>query len=153
MSARPEKRPEESLARQAHILTMADMNGAMRLFGGRLMSWIDEVSTVAAQRHSGCRVTTARVEALEFLAPAHAGDLVEVEGRVTYVGNTSMEVTVRTWMDELSGERTLINEARVTMVALDEQERPCTVPGLILSTDEERQAFAQARARRARHDG
>ena len=64
-----------------------------------------------------------------------------------------MEVTVRTWMEELSGERTLINEARVTMVALDEQERPCVVPGLILSTDEERQAFAQARARRARHDG
>ena len=53
-------------------------------------------------------------------------------------------------MEELSGERKLINTAYVVMVALDENERPTEVPGLILETEEERTEYENAKLRKAR---
>ena len=61
---RPMKRVAESESEQVHVLTMAHMNGAQRLFGGQLMAWIDEVSAAVARRHAGCHVTTALVDKL-----------------------------------------------------------------------------------------
>jgi acyl-CoA hydrolase len=49
-----------------------------------------------------------------------------------------MEVCVKSYVEELNGEKKLINIAYVVMVALDENERPVEVPGLILETEEER---------------
>ena len=66
MSAREMRRVQDSLSQQVHVLTMADINGVQRLFGGRLMSWIDEVSVVVARRHSGRNVTTVLIDKLEF---------------------------------------------------------------------------------------
>ncbi len=59
-------------------------------------------------------------------------------GQVTYVGNTSMEVRVDTFVEQIDGVKNLVNQAYFVMVALDENERPTTVPGLILETEEER---------------
>lgn len=147
MSAREMRRVQDSVSQQVHVLTMADINGVQRLFGGRLMSWIDEVSVVVARRHSGRNVTTVLIDKLEFKAAAHANDVVVVEGKVTYVGTSSMDVSVRTYLELLSGEEILINNARLVMVALDDDERPCPVPGLLLETEEERVAFEKGAAR------
>ena len=68
-------------------------------------------------------------------------------GTVTYVGRTSMEICVKTYVEELSGERRLINKAYVVMVALDENERPVPVPELICETEEERREFEAGRLR------
>ena len=61
----------ESRSTQVHILMPGDLNGYGRLFGGKLMEWIDVVAAVVARRHSGCEVTTASVDHLEFKSPAH----------------------------------------------------------------------------------
>ena len=147
MSERKMKRVSDSLSEQVHVLTMGNMNGAQRLFGGQLMAWIDEVSAAVARRHSGCNVTTALVDKLEFREGAYANDAVVVAGRITYVGNTSMEVSVRTYKETLGGEKILINKARLVMVALDENGRPHAVPGLLLETEEERVAWEKGKAR------
>ena len=81
----------------------ADLNGYNRLFGGRLMQWIDVVAGVVARRHSGCEVTTASVDQLEFQAPAFVNDTIAMEGRITHVGRTSMEVRVDTFVESLAG--------------------------------------------------
>jgi acyl-CoA hydrolase len=78
------------------------------------------------------------VDSLEFKGPAYANDTVLLTAKVTYVGKTSMEVCVKSYVEELNGEKKLINVAYVVMVALDENERPVEVPGLILETEEER---------------
>ena len=127
---------------------MSNLNGYNRLFGGQLMSWIDEVAAVVARRHSGCNVTTASVDTLVFKKPAHANDTVILNGKITYAGNTSMEVDVKTYVENLTGERILINEAFVTMVAIDENEKPTKIPALILETDEERNSFENALKRK-----
>lgn len=144
------KRVKDSITEQVHILTQGNLNGYRRLFGGKLMSWIDVVAAVVARRHSEKNVTTAVVDMLEFKAPAYANDTICIVGKITYVGNTSMEVKVDVYVEELSHERRLINTAYIVMVAIDENEKPTKVPGLILETEEEKLEYENALKRNAR---
>ena len=123
---------------QTQIVLNEHINGAGRLFGGRLMEWIDIVAGVAARRHSGCNVTTASVDTLSFKAPAYLNDTVSIEGVVTATGRTSMEVRVDTYVEALDGQRSMINRAYLVLVALDAQGHPTPVPPLLAETDEER---------------
>lgn len=139
----------DSYTEQVQILTQSTMNGYNRLFGGQLMQWIDVVGAVVARRHSNCNVTTACVDQLVFEGAARSNDTLVLKGHITYVGTTSMEVCVRTYVEQLSGELQLINTAFLVMVALDGLERPTPVPGLILSTEAEKREWEEAKARSA----
>lgn len=123
---------------QTQIVLNEHINGAGRLFGGRLMEWIDIVAGVAARRHSGRNVTTASVDTLSFKAPAYLNDTVSIEGVVTCTGRTSMEVRVDTYVEALDGQRSMINRAYLVLVALDAQGHPTPVPPLLAETDEEK---------------
>ncbi len=138
----------DSYAQQVHVLTMSNINGFHRLFGGQLMCWIDEVAAVVARRHSGKNVTTASVDKLEFKKAAYANDTVVIKGKITYAGNTSMEVNVKTYVEKLDGRRVLINNAYIDMVALDENENPTSIPQLILKNDEEVKEWENALKRK-----
>ena len=63
---RPEKSINESMIEQIHLLRYEDINGENRLFGGKLVSWIDEVAGTVAKRHTGVKVTTASIDNLQF---------------------------------------------------------------------------------------
>lgn len=142
------KRVADSFASHVEILMPGDMNGYGRLFGGKLMQWIDVVAGVVARRHAETEVTTACIDHLEFQAPAHVNDTLTLEGRITYVGTTSMEVRVDTFVEALGGTRTRVNRAYFVMVALDPAtHRPTAVPPLLLETDEDRAEWAAAQAR------
>ncbi len=128
----------ESLTQQIQIIMPEHINGYNRLFGGKLVEWIDIVAAVVARRHSNREVTTVSIENLQFRSPAHVNNTILIIGRITYVGTTSMEVRVDTFVERLDGDRTLVNRAYLVMVALDESERPTKIPGLILQTDEDK---------------
>lgn len=148
MSERKMKRREDSYTTMVQVLTQANLNGYSRLFGGQLMSWMDIVAAVVARRHSGCNVTTAAVEQLEFKAPAHGNDTMFLTGHICYVGHTSMEVCVHAYVESLNGDRKLVNRAHFIMVALDENERPAPVPGLLIESDEQQKEWDEAKIRR-----
>ena len=141
------KTPKESYTEQVHILTQNDINGRGRLFGGRLMEWIDMVAGVVARRHSNCDITTALVDTLDFKAPALANDLVVLLGKIVYAGTSSMVISVKSCVEHLDGSRKLINSAYVTLVALDENDMPCRVPRLELQTEDEKREYRQVKAR------
>ena len=142
------KRVADSYTTQVQLLSQANLNGYNRLFGGKLMSWMDIVAAVAARRHSGRNVTTVCVDGLEFRAPAYANDTLMLTAHLCYVGRTSMDVCVNVYVEALSGERRLINTAHFVMVALDENEKPAEVPGLLLETEQQKQEWEAAAARR-----
>jgi len=135
------KTVEESRTETVHIVRPNHLNGANRLFGGILMQWIDEVAGIVAKRHSMCNVTTASVDNLTFLHGAYQNDMIVIKGKVIYVGTSSMEVCVDTYVETISGQRNHINHAHFTMVALDENDKPVRVPRLILQTEEEKLAW------------
>ena len=141
------KRVSESKTEQVQIITQSDLNGYKRLFGGQLMEWIDIVAAVTARRHCERNVTTVMIDRLHFKEPAHGNDLIVLRGQVTYVGKTSMEVCVRSYVESLTGMRRLINTAYVIMVALDENEKPCEVPGLIIENEEEQREWDAGKKR------
>ena len=155
------KTVEESRVETVHIVRPNHLNGANRLFGGILMQWIDEVAGIVAKRHSMCNVTTAAVDNLTFLRGAYQNDMVVIQGKVTWVGSTSMEVCVDTYIEAVGGARERINNAHFIMVALDENNTPVPVPKLTLQTEDERLAWAngqercriRAERRKARLDG
>ena len=124
------------------------LNGAYRLFGGILMQWIDEVAGIVAKRHCMCNVTTASVDNLTFLKGAYQNEMVVIQGKLTWVGSSSMEVCVDTYVENLQGERLRINNAHFMMVALDENDKPVQVPRLILQTEDEHLAWAHGEERR-----
>ena len=136
-----------SRAEQTQIVLGEHINGQGRLFGGRIMEWIDIVAAVSARRHCGCNVTTAAIDTLSFKAPAFVNDTIVLVAQVTYAGNTSMEVRVDTYVEALDGERSCINTAYLVLVALDDLGRPTKVPPLLPETEEER-AEAEAGQRR-----
>ncbi len=125
------KRVADSRTEQIQILMSEHINGAGRLFGGKLVEWIDVVAGVVARRHSGRNVTTAAIDNLQFKAAAYVNDTLVLVGRVTHVGRTSMEVRVDTYVETLAGQRTVVNRAYLVLVALDEEGNPVEVPRLL----------------------
>ena len=140
-----------SRAEQVHIITPADVNSSYTLFGGMLMQWIDGVAGVVSRRHSGCATRTAAVDHLNFIAPAYIDDIVTIDGRITFVGTTSMAVCVDTFVERLSNpnQRLHVNRAYLTMVAVDENGKPTRVPELICETEAERADYEAGMERRA----
>jgi len=143
-----EKTVDYSKTEHVQILTQSTLNGYKRLFGGKLMEWIDIVAAVVARRHSERNVTTAYIDSLSFEAPAYANETIVIKGYITYTGKTSMEICVKTYVESLTNKLTLINTAYVIMVALDENDKPTTVPPLVLKTTNEKEEWNRAVKRR-----
>lgn len=142
------KRTKDSLVETVHIVRPNHLNGANRLFGGILMQWIDEVAGIVAKRHSMSNVITASVDNLRFLKGAYQNEMVVIIGKMTYVGTTSMEVRVDTYVENIDGIRRPINRAYFVMVALDENDKPVPVPRLIVETEAEKAEWESAKMRR-----
>ncbi len=142
------KKVEDSKTETAYLIRPTHLNGANRLFGGILMQWIDEVAAIVAMKHSGANVTTASVDNLMFLKGAYQNEMVIIKGKMTWVGKTSMEVCVDTYVEDLKGNRTRINNAHFILIALDENDKPIEVPRLILETEDEKLAWEHGEERR-----
>jgi acyl-CoA hydrolase len=147
------KTPQDSRTVVTHLLRHEDINGANRLFGGRLMEWIDDTAGITAMRHAGAEITTASVDTLEFRAPAFLDAIVVIDAHVTFVGKTSLEVHVDSYVeDRVTGERTLINKAYLTEVCVGDDGRPLVVPyGLALARAEEYAEWEAALFRKEVH--
>ena len=145
---RPEKKVEDSLTEQQYLICPAHINHYGRLFGGNLLKWIDELAGIVAIRHCGSIVTTAAIDNLQFKAPAYAGDMIVLQGVMTYVGRTSMEVRVDTYREALDGNRELINVAYIDMVSINCKGQPEEVPDLLLETEEQHQEYEAAKKRK-----
>ncbi len=148
MEQRREKRSSESIIEHVCQIRPEHLNGGGRLFGGRLMEWIDEIAGLVAIRHAQSNVITASVDNLKFIRGAFQNDLVVLIGRLTYVGTTSMEVRVDTYVESLDGIRRPINRAYLTLVAVDDSGKPREVPGLIVETESERAEWEAGKRRK-----
>ena len=119
------KTVEESRTEWLKCIQYEDINGNGRLFGGRLMEWMDEVAGIAATRHCGGCVTTAAIDNLQFKKGAFVNDIIVIRAKLTYVGRTSMEVRVDVYEeDRETGQRRVINRAYFTEVYVNDKGRP-----------------------------
>ena len=146
---RPKRSVEFSQVENVYVIRYENINPTGRLFGGQLVSWIDEVAGACASRHTGHEVTTASIDNLTFKRGAYLADRLVLLGRMTYVGNTSCEVRVDTFIEDNEGFRHIINRAFLTYVAIDEAGRPLPIPyGLEVKTVAEQARWDGALLRR-----
>jgi acyl-CoA thioesterase YciA len=121
-----EKRLEGYVLSAQRLVMYSDLNAAGRLFGGRLMAWIDEASAMTAMKiMSTKRIVTKKFGEVVFEAPGLLGDYVEIWCRPLREGTTSITLDCRVLVRMIHAERVeQICRSTVVYVALDEQGRP-----------------------------
>ncbi len=136
----------------SQVMMPNQANLAGNVHGGEIMMFMDNVAGAVASKYSRSNVVTARVDEIQFILPIFVGAFVTCTGTIAYVGSTSMEVYVTVDVEDLHSEREpqrALN-AFFTMVALDRGGRPQPVKPLVPETEEEKELYAAALARRAR---
>ncbi len=131
-------------------MSIADANSAGHIHGGTVMRLCDEAAGLAAIRHARRRVVTAAVDRVTFLHPVYVGEVLTLSASVNAVWRTSMEVGVRVEAENpFTGESRHTSSAYLTMVALDEEGRPDTVPAFDATTATTQRREREAQLRRA----
>jgi acyl-CoA hydrolase len=143
------KSPQESHTIMNELVLPNDTNTMNNLMGGRLLHWMDISAAIAAQKHCNRNVVTASVDNVSFQHAIKLGDVVSIESKVTRAFNTSVEVRLDVWAENIpSGRRVKSNEAYYTFVALDADGNTVRVPELIPVTIDEIALFDGALRRR-----
>ncbi|MSR40806.1 MAG: acyl-CoA thioesterase [Phycisphaerales bacterium] len=120
----PDSDPIWSLALR-HITHPSDGNHQGSVFGGVIMSMIDQASYVEARRHGVHRWLTVAIEKIEFEAPVWMGDMVTCWTKVARFGTTSLTVQVRVEAERFTtGDAINVTHATVTMVATNAAGKP-----------------------------
>ncbi|MCC6660065.1 MAG: acyl-CoA thioesterase [Phycisphaerales bacterium] len=103
------------------VVTMPrDTNQYGTIFGGVILSYIDQAGFVEARRHGVHRWVTASIERVDFQAPVHLGDTVNFYAQTTRTGTKSVTVRVEVEAERFTGGAVVpVTSATVTMVAID----------------------------------
>jgi acyl-CoA hydrolase len=144
----PAKPSKDSRTLMTQLIFPLDTNHHDTMFGGKLMEYMDKVAAISAMRHARMRVVTASTDSLDFLAPIHVGEVIEVEAFVTWTRRSSMEIYVSVNSENLyTGSRKTTVTAFFTFVALDENGKPAEISKVFPESELERQLHASAPAR------
>jgi acyl-CoA hydrolase len=120
----------------------SETNPLNNLVGGELLARMDRAASIAARRHSRRIVVTASVNHVAFNRMVPLGSVVTIEAQVTRAFKSSMEVHMDVWVeDRESGERTKVNEAIYTFVAVDDTERPIQIAPITPESEIEKQRY------------
>lgn len=144
----------EKFARESHtimneLVLPNDTNTLNNLMGGRLLHWMDIAAAISAQKHCNRTVVTASVDNVSFKHPVKLGDVITIEAQVTRAFNTSVEVRLVVWAQNIpSGTRVKSNEAFYTFVAIDQRGEKVAVPKVTPETAEEQKLHGEALQRR-----
>ncbi len=143
------KSVEDSKVSMLVVMMPQHANPAGNVHGGEIMKIMDNTAGVVARRHARTNIVTARVDEMEFHQPIRVGDVVTCFGKLTFVGRSSMEISVTVTVEDLSKEEPALTAltAFFTLVSLDAKGQPQPVPALETSNEEERHAFEEGQRR------
>lgn len=142
-------RVSDSRVEIAEVMQPQHSNPAGNIFGGVIMSMIDNAALIAASRHTHKNCVTASVDRLDFLSPVYVGNVVFAKASINYVSTTSMEIGVRVEAECLvTGNRSHVASSYLTFVALDDNDKPTQIPPLITETKEDERRFHEGAERK-----
>jgi len=112
------------------VLAMpADTNPSGDIFGGWVLSQMDNAAGICAGQRAQARVVTVAVDGMSFIRPVKVGDILGVYTHVESVGNTSVIVNVEAWVRRSRiGNREKVTEGKFKFVALGDDGKPTPVP-------------------------
>jgi acyl-CoA thioesterase YciA len=112
------------------IMMPKDTNALGTIFGGVILSYIDQAGAVEAHRHCAGRIVTVAMREIVFHAPVLVGDLVSFYTRTVRLGNSSVTVAVEVESERghPGGPKVKVTEAEVVFVHVGEDGRPIPIP-------------------------
>ncbi len=112
------------------IMMPKDTNAHGTIFGGVILSYIDQAAAVEAKQHGASFIVTVAMREVVFHQPVYVGDLVSFYTRLVRIGRTSITIGVEVISQpaEGLGKRVKVTEAEVTFVNLDKDRRPIPIP-------------------------
>ncbi|GEM65652.1 acyl-CoA thioesterase [Sphingobacterium faecium NBRC 15299] len=144
-----DKCAKESTTVMNELVLPNDTNTFGNLMGGRLLYWMDICSAMAAQKHCNSPVVTVSVDNVSFKRSIRLGEVVTIEAKVTRAFNTSIEVRMEVFAQNLPlGTKEKSNEAYYTFVAIDGHAKPQPIPKVIPETELEHRLYDEAMRRR-----
>ncbi len=133
----------------SRLIMPEDALSGTLMFAGKVLAILDEVAGISAIRYCHLPTVTASLDTVYFYHPLRVGQIADVRAVLTHVGRSSMEVGVRVDGEEpWTGQRHHTCTAFLTMVHLDANGRPASVPAFTPETSEERRLWQEAEARR-----
>jgi acyl-CoA thioesterase YciA len=132
-TAREARRTEKSEPRGALTVRVsampADTNANGDIFGGWVLSRMDQAGGIAAVERAQGRVVTIALDAMTFIRPVRVGDVLEVYTEVESIGRTSMKVHVEAWARRFrTSLHEKVTDATFTFVAIGDDGRPRPIP-------------------------
>jgi acyl-CoA thioesterase YciA len=106
-----------------------DTNALGTIFGGVILSYIDQAGAVEAHRHAGGRIVTVSMREVVFHAPVFVGDLVSFYTSTKRIGTTSVtvQVVVEAERGHPGGPKVKVTEAEVVFVRVGPDGRPLPI--------------------------
>lgn len=139
------KTPSESFTLMTQLIFPSDTNHYDTMFGGKLLEYMDKAAAISAMRHARTRCVTASMDSIDFLAPIHIGEVIEIKAFVTWASRSSMEISVSVIAENLfTGDKKKTVNAFFTFVALGEDGRPTEIALIKPETEFEKVLFAGA---------
>ncbi|MDR3691235.1 MAG: acyl-CoA thioesterase [Fimbriimonas sp.] len=137
-----------SRTEMSEVMQPQDANFLGKVFGGSILSKIDLCAYATSARFAGTICVTASFDRVDFHEPIEVGELVTFVGHVSYVGRSSLEVTIEIYAENvMRGTKRHTNTARVTMVALRDG-KTVEVPRLICESRDDKVRYLEGRLRR-----
>ena len=125
---------------KAMLVLPPDSNALGTMFGGKVMSYIDDIASISAFRHARMQVVTASTDSVDFLYPIKVGEMICMESFVTWTHRTSMEVYVSIISENvMTGERRVCATSFLTFVAIDENGKTLEVPPVVPESEFEKE--------------
>jgi len=107
-----------------------DTNPNGTIFGGVILSYIDQAGAIEARAHGAERVVTVAMEKVIFHQPVYVGDLASFYGEMVRIGRTSITVRVVVEVTQRGTHSVSrrVTEAEITYVNVDAEGRPIPIP-------------------------
>ncbi len=102
-----------------------DTNGHGTIFGGVILSYIDQAGAIAAYQQFNQKFVTITIEKVTFEKPVFVNDLVSFYATISKTGRTSITTQILVVVNRANQpEPILVTRAQATYVAIDNQGRP-----------------------------
>jgi len=106
----------------------AQTNGSGEIFGGWILSQMDIGGATMAIRYAQSKVVTVAIDKMSFLYPVHVGDIVTCYGTLHRIGNTSITISIETWvLRPTENEGHCVTQGLFTYVAINDDGKPVSV--------------------------